>query len=780
MTTPAHKPLRIFCSYAHEDEEHLNVLREWLRGLERQGLIKWWHDRQIVPGWEWEEAIDKNLRTAEIILLLVTPDFMASDYVYEKEIDRAIERHERGEARVIPIIVRPSDWKWAPFGKLQALPKDARPITTWPNRDEAWLDVAEGLRRSVEELSLERQERAAAEERMQRLMALYDQGQRHIDAEEWQQALVSLEEVQRLEPGYRETEELLSRVRQELTSLPTVEVPDLGGRRITQAGSALSQKDLRLGAQNERPSNTIPEGQIIDQSPEAGTEAETGSSVDVTVSSGPSTVADPDLAGKRPESGGQVPPVQTPPPASMPTRDQNGGQPRPRVPVWTMAVGAIFVLALIGGIVALGNRGQQGGGGEGAVQELTVSVNFDPLRPGSSENMQDLVEKFNKKYKDQYAVNLRKMPSDSGQYFKELKTEFQRGSDGIDVIGGDVTWPAELAENHWIDDLSDRFPESEQQKFLRAPIQANTYEDKIWGVPWYTDAGMLYYRKDLLKKSGFSSPPEDWGNDKTSSKNTLTRMTGEVQLDQQAQGEEYPGFVFQGANYEGGVVNALEYIYSYGGHVLDPNDPSKVVIDSYESAFGFEREYAMVWGDVAPKEVATYREKESAEQFLIGNAVFCRNWSYMYDLAETDDDYISKDQIGIAPLPAGDADSVSGLGGQNFYISAYSDEKGAAWKFIKFATSAEQQKSGAIEAGLLPTRRELYEDQELLDKVPVMDLGKEAIWNAEPPLVSPYYSEMWPVMAEQFNAALKRGEGSVEAINALQTKLTKIVKQEPN
>ena len=108
MTTEVHKPLRIFCSYAHEDEEHLNDLQDWLRGLQRQGLIEWWHDRGISPGWEWEEAIDKNLRTADIILLLVTPDFMASDYVFEKEIGRAIERHERGEARVIPIIVRPA------------------------------------------------------------------------------------------------------------------------------------------------------------------------------------------------------------------------------------------------------------------------------------------------------------------------------------------------------------------------------------------------------------------------------------------------------------------------------------------------------------------------------------------------------------------------------------------------------------------------------------------------------------------------------------------------
>jgi hypothetical protein len=163
MTPDVQKPLKIFCSYSHRDEEHLDDLRDWLRGLERQGMIEWWHDREISPGWEWEEAIDKSLRSADVILLLVSPAFMASDYVYEQEMDKAVGRHDRSEARVIPIIVRPADWEWASFGKLQALPKDARPITRWPDRDEAWLDVLRGVRKAVGELLVERQERAVKE-----------------------------------------------------------------------------------------------------------------------------------------------------------------------------------------------------------------------------------------------------------------------------------------------------------------------------------------------------------------------------------------------------------------------------------------------------------------------------------------------------------------------------------------------------------------------------------------------------------------------------------------
>jgi dipeptidyl aminopeptidase/acylaminoacyl peptidase len=186
MSVTSHESLRAFCSYSHRDEEYLNELRISLRGLERQGIIQWWHDREIPPGWEWEEAIDRNLRTAEVILLLVTPDFMGSDYVHENEIVQAVERHERGEARVIPIIVRPADWEWASFGKLQALPKDAKPITTWLNQDEAWLDVVRGVRKAVEELFLERQMQAAKEH--------YRKAVEKIWADKW----VSTEEAQRL------------------------------------------------------------------------------------------------------------------------------------------------------------------------------------------------------------------------------------------------------------------------------------------------------------------------------------------------------------------------------------------------------------------------------------------------------------------------------------------------------------------------------------------------------------------------------------------------------
>ena len=147
-------PVEIFCCYARKDKPLLSELRTHLMPLQRQGYITLWADTDIDAGTEWEEEINKHLNTAQIILLLVSSDFIASEYCYGKEMTRAMERHKAGEAQVVPIILRPVLWKHAPFGILQALPTDAKPIigSTWHNQDEALLDVANGIQKIVRRL----------------------------------------------------------------------------------------------------------------------------------------------------------------------------------------------------------------------------------------------------------------------------------------------------------------------------------------------------------------------------------------------------------------------------------------------------------------------------------------------------------------------------------------------------------------------------------------------------------------------------------------------------
>jgi tetratricopeptide (TPR) repeat protein len=147
------KPAKVFISYAHEDETLKDELLSHLASLRRQGVIAPWHDGDIRVGGEWDAEIRAHLDAAEVILLLVSADFIASDFCHELEMKHALERHKRGEARVVPVFVRPCDWKDAPFAKLQVLPKNGKPVTTWKRRDDAWLDVVTGVREGLEGLA---------------------------------------------------------------------------------------------------------------------------------------------------------------------------------------------------------------------------------------------------------------------------------------------------------------------------------------------------------------------------------------------------------------------------------------------------------------------------------------------------------------------------------------------------------------------------------------------------------------------------------------------------
>jgi hypothetical protein len=144
--------VEVFFAYSRQDEDLRNELEKHLSHLRRQGWISTWHDRQISAGTEWRSEIDKHLNSAHLILLLISADFVASDYCYSVEMTKAMERHESGEAQVIPVILRPVDWEGLPFSKLQALPQNSMPVTLWADRDAAFVSIARGVREAVQEL----------------------------------------------------------------------------------------------------------------------------------------------------------------------------------------------------------------------------------------------------------------------------------------------------------------------------------------------------------------------------------------------------------------------------------------------------------------------------------------------------------------------------------------------------------------------------------------------------------------------------------------------------
>lgn len=415
----------------------------------------------------------------------------------------------------------------------------------------------------------------------------------------------------------------------------------------------------------------------------------------------------------------------------------------------------------LAGAALLGSAGCGGGSGQGGGSDIVFSLFPDP-----SGSVQALIDQFNQENQGNISVTLREMPADSGQHFDQLNTEFQSGEIGIDVIGGDVIWPAQFAANGYIADLSDRFSEEERNKYLPAVIKANTYEGGIYGVPWYIDAGMLYYRRDLLEASGFTAPPETWDE--------LKEQASTVQQDS---GTQY-GFVFQGADYEGGVVNALEYIWTSGGDVLEGEDT--VVINSPEARRGLEIERSMIEDGVSPEGVTQYKEQEVGTIFLGGDAVFMRNVPRFFALAsDPDESSIDPDQIGIAALPVAEEglQSYSSLGGWNLFMNANTRDPDAAYEFINFMSAPEQQKYRSIEGSVLPTRQELYEDEEVLREVRVAELGQEAIKNTRPRPVSPFYSDMSLKMAAQFVRSLRGDVPPDEALSTLQDELEEIVDQ---
>jgi trehalose/maltose transport system substrate-binding protein len=376
-----------------------------------------------------------------------------------------------------------------------------------------------------------------------------------------------------------------------------------------------------------------------------------------------------------------------------------------------------------------------------------------------------LVQEFNRLRRGEIRVTYRNFFLNTDEYRDELRQMFEGRGRPIDVIGGDVIWPAEFAANGWIADLSGRFPQLERQQFLPAAIQANTHQGRVWGVPWFTEVGLLYYRKDLLDQSGFFSPPQSWDQ--------LKQMALQVKQDA---GIQY-GYVFQGAEYEGGVCNGLEYIWTHGGDVLDSGPPTRVIIDSPQTVAGLTTERSMITDGASPQDVGSYTEFESAEDFLRERAVFCRLWAGFYAEIGGPRSPLSHQQVEVAPIPAGVGGQSAGcLGGWNLFINAASDpaQQDAAWEFIQFMTNANNQKDRAINETLLPTRVALYQDPDVL-QVPIMPRARAALANGRPRPAHPRYSEMSAAMAEQFNRCLMDQVTPAQAAQTLQTRLSSIV-----
>ena len=413
------------------------------------------------------------------------------------------------------------------------------------------------------------------------------------------------------------------------------------------------------------------------------------------------------------------------------------------------------------------------------IQDSAVRLTFGH-GPDDSGTIQAVIDKFNERYKGQIKVSWKVMNRLSTSYHQQLVSDFNVESGEIEVFSTDVPWTAEFSSKKWIQEISrDFYRDYTPEDFLKNTLKSTYYNYRMWGVPWYTDIGLLFYRRDLLEKSGFNTPPK-----------TLEELSSMAKKVKSDSGVRH-GFVFQGAEYEGGVANALEYIWNAGGRVLTGNisvagefgqrviDPNIITVNSSNAADGLMSARNLIKQRVTPREVADYSELESWQDFVSGNAVFMRNWPYAFgNLGDPNLYKLQREQVGIAPIPTlGAANkSYSCQGGWNLMINRFTSDrkKEASWKFIRFLTAPEQQKYMAINGGFLPTYRSLYEDAEILKVMPSIREGKSILQNARVRPISPFYQQMAPRISRSFNRVL-RGETSGKAAVATLEKELRIV-----
>jgi multiple sugar transport system substrate-binding protein len=368
------------------------------------------------------------------------------------------------------------------------------------------------------------------------------------------------------------------------------------------------------------------------------------------------------------------------------------------------------------------------------------TITFLTWKPNQPDVWEQLIERFHREHPE-IRIQVQMGPHSSTEYHAIVTQRLRNKDASVDVFFMDVIWPPEFASAGWAMDLTSRFSKEEQRQFLPSTIAANTYGDRIWGIPLFVDAGLFYYRQDLLKEYGFE-PPQSW-------KEMLSQ--GHAIL----QAEDEPGLhIYSGQfkQYEGLVCGMLEFIWSCGGAVLDPTTRGVLLAEAPSiKAITFVRD--RIIGRAAPRGVANYEEPESLELFIQGRAVFHRNWPYAWVVSNNPDKSKVAGKIGVGPLPAfAGHSSASALGGWQFGISRWSRHPNEAWKFVTFMTSQDSQRTLAVQAGLAPTRMALYEDPKLCEKVPHLRDFLPAFKKARPRPISPLY----PMISQQLQRFFSR------------------------
>ncbi|GHO93599.1 putative ABC transporter-binding protein [Reticulibacter mediterranei] len=334
-------------------------------------------------------------------------------------------------------------------------------------------------------------------------------------------------------------------------------------------------------------------------------------------------------------------------------------------------------------------------------------------------------------------------------------------SASADVMSIDIVYPAQFAASQWTVPITEaQWPTSEREKYLPGPIQGCTYQGKLWAAPLRTDLGVMYYRKDLI-----SQAPATWDDLVKSAK---AASPSKIKY----------GYVWQGAQYEGLVCDFVEVLYGYNGSILDPNDSTKVTVNSPEANQALTEMVSWI-GTISPPAVTTYKEEPARTVWQNGDAAFMRNWPYAYALGNDPKQSKVADKFDITSLPYGGSGTVghSTIGGWNLATNAYSKNADACWEFIKFMLQPEAQKKLALNASLTGALQSIYSDSDVLAKQPLFSKLGPILKNALPRPVSPQYSDVSDVIQRNVYQALKKQVSVSAALSNLEKDLQAAIKK---
>ncbi|WP_326636454.1 ABC transporter substrate-binding protein [Streptosporangium sp. NBC_01755] len=385
---------------------------------------------------------------------------------------------------------------------------------------------------------------------------------------------------------------------------------------------------------------------------------------------------------------------------------------------------ALAVL-LLAGCSAAGTRETERFGGTGP---FTLVIGRD-----TTAYLQPLLDRWNQTH-PQERVSLLELPEAADEQRAQMVANLQAKSDRYDVLALDVVRTAEFADAGWILPLErTMFP---LDRFLPPVVDTAVYQGKLWAVPYTSNAGLLYYRKDLLAKQGFK-PPKTWEELRTQARTLHERY-------------DIGGYAGQFLAYEGLTVNFTEAVQSAGGQILSP-DGTEVTMDVAKAKAGLDFLVDGFREGWIPPESLSFKEEESRLAFQEGRLAFARNWPHAYGPATLSS---IADRFGVTRLPGLSGPGTGSLGGYNLAVSAFSKRQKSAVEFIRYFTGLENQRRVLTDGSFPPVWAELYDDPALIKRFPYLPVLKQSILSARPRPASANYNQLSLVIASAVSNAL--------------------------